>query len=150
MQNQADHPEAHTTSTASENNTTALPCGAAENQACPGQVDAPARKTSEPPYALLMLLAVLVFVFLIYLPQILAALVNVDKPHERVALGTVQRITYVGGIGDRTQIDTEIQSYLVRGIVSLRKGEALQQRKTLWGRELCGLDHGICAEQFGE
>lgn len=61
-----------------------------------------------------------------------------------VPQGTVQRILFVGNVGIDTQIDTEYNSLLVRGMTQLRKGAHVETRKGPWAYELCDVDTGLC------
>jgi hypothetical protein len=62
----------------------------------------------------------------------------------REYLGTVQRISYIGGLGIHTQIDTETRTVLLRGAVLTQRGARLELRRLAWGPEVCNLDRVDC------
>ena len=61
-------------------------------------------------------------------------------------LGTVQRITYVGGFGTSTQIDTESRSFLLSGPVQINKGARLELRRGLVDVEVCEVGTPNCRD----
>ena len=65
-------------------------------------------------------------------------------------IGTVQRTNYVGGFGERTQIDTEGRPYLVVGAVYLKPGTALTQVQNFFDTEICVAGTKSCWRQIGE
>ncbi|MDO8767373.1 MAG: hypothetical protein Q7K57_01430 [Burkholderiaceae bacterium] len=81
---------------------------------------------------------------MLFSPEIFRALVNMGKPDVRVFLGTVQKVTYVGGFGTSTQVDTENQTLLLRGAASFKLGAQLERRKGFWDTEVCELQTGAC------
>ena len=62
----------------------------------------------------------------------------------REYLGTVQRISYVGGLRIHTQIDTETRTVLLHGAVLTQRGARLELRRLAWGPEVCDLDRLAC------
>lgn len=79
----------------------------------------------------LMLLA------LLFLPWTLRLINSIGVPAEREYLGTVQKISYVGGLGPDTQVDTESRTLLLRGAVVIQKGVPLEQRIGLFDSDVC-------------
>jgi hypothetical protein len=56
---------------------------------------------------------------------------------KRSNLGTVQKITYVGGFAYATQVETDTQTLLLSGSVALQKGDHLERRDGPWSTEVC-------------
>jgi hypothetical protein len=71
---------------------------------------------------LLTLMAAMLF--FIFLPQIVRLVSGMGQSVAGEYLGTVQRITYVGGLGQHTQIDTETRTFLLRGAARCRSTTA--------------------------
>ena len=101
-------------------------------------------QTNLMPTGTFVVLATLFFAAMLFAPRFIGALANLGRPDVKVALGTVQRIYFVGGLGRDTQIDTESQSLLVNGIAHLQPGTTLEQRKGFWGPEVCARDTSAC------
>lgn len=70
-------------------------------------------------------------------------------PTEREYLGTVQRITYVGGFGADTQIDTETRTFLLSGPALILKGTRLERRQRIFDSEVCDMDTDACRDLIG-
>lgn len=71
----------------------------------------------------------------------------VDDTNQRSVtpyLGTVQRISFIGGLRTRTQVDTETRSVLLEGVVDLRKGHRLELRPQNVDGDVCDLDSAAC------
>lgn len=79
----------------------------------------------------LMLLA------LLFLPWTLRLINSIGAPAEREYLGTVQKITYVGGLGPDTQVDTESRTLLLSGPVVIQKGIPLERRIGRFDSDIC-------------
>lgn len=92
----------------------------------------------------LILLFALLIQITIFLPQIIDALTNLVKPSERAFLGTVQKVTFIGGFGASTQVDTESHSVLLRGAASVRQGARLERRKDSWAVQVCDMQTRAC------
>ncbi len=60
-----------------------------------------------------------------------------DAAFKRSNLGTVQKITYVGGFAYATQVETDTQTLLLSGSVALQKGDSLERRDGPWSTEVC-------------
>ena len=91
----------------------------------------------------LMLLA------LLFLPWTMRVVNSLLAPAEKEYLGTVQKITYVGGLGNDTQIDTETRTFLLRGPVIINKGARLELRKGAFDSQVCDLVTGVCRALIG-
>lgn len=52
-------------------------------------------------------------------------------------IGMVQTISYVGGLGPDTQVNTDVRTVLLRGAVILKKGDRLELRKGYLGSDVC-------------
>jgi hypothetical protein len=92
----------------------------------------------------LILLFALLIQITIFSPQIIGAIANLVKPSERVFLGTVQKVTFIGGFGASTQVDTESHSVLLRGAANIRQGARLERRKDSWAVQVCDMQTGAC------
>ena len=64
-------------------------------------------------------------------------------------LGTVQKISYVGGLGPDTQVDTEHRTLLLSGAVVIEKGIALELRKGRLSSEVCIVKTDQCWHLMG-
>jgi hypothetical protein len=73
-------------------------------------------------------------------PQWLWMLNHWDDPMTPIPVGTVQRVQFIGNLGIDSQIDTEVNSFLVRGATQFKKGVRLEQRKTVGSLLLCDAD----------
>jgi hypothetical protein len=93
-----------------------------------------------------IVLIVLSLQLIVFWPEISHWVAHLGDPTERVWLGTVRKVTFVGGLGHATQIDTENQSVLLRGSVSLLLGTALERRNRWGDEEVCDLKSGACWE----
>lgn len=98
----------------------------------------------------LILVVVTLLQLMLFSPEIFRALVNMGKPNEQVFLGTVQKVTFIGGFGTSTQVDTENQTLLLRGAASLQHGARLERRKGFWDPEVCDLQTGACWELMSQ
>ena len=96
---------------------------------------------SEPALILLLVMGLMAIWFS---PEIIRALANSGEPRERVLLGSVQKVTFIGGLAPSTQVDTESQTFLLRGAASLPQGARLERRKWLGDPEVCDLQSGAC------
>ena len=65
-------------------------------------------------------------------------------------IGTVQRISFIGGLGIGTQIETETSTLLVRRMANLSKGTLLQRRDNFFRRRICVAESERCWEVVGE
>lgn len=68
---------------------------------------------------------------------------------QREYLGTVQKISYVGGLGSDTQVDTETRTLLLRGPVILTKGTALERRILNFTSDVCVVKTDQCWHLMG-
>ena len=67
-----------------------------------------------------------------------------DRP-KVMALGRVQRITYIGGLGLQTQVDTETQSVLLDGVVRLPLHTVIELRSySVEDEEVCAVGVKRC------
>ena len=107
-------------------------------------------QTNLMPAGTFVVLATLFFAAMLFAPKFIGALANLGRPDVKVALGTVQRIHFIGGLGRDTQIDTESHSLLVNGIAHVQPGTKLEQRKGFWGTEVCARDTGACWELLSQ
>ena len=76
-------------------------------------------------------------------------IISLGGPAEREYVGTVQKITYVGGLGPDTQIDTETRTLLLRGAVLIQKGVRLEQRKGAFDSDVCIVSSDQCWHLMG-
>lgn len=74
-----------------------------------------------------------------------------NDPTTPVSVGTVQRVLFIGNLGIDSQIDTEVHSFIVRGVTQFKKGSRLEQRKTLGSLQLCDADTNPehCEDRIG-
>lgn len=79
-------------------------------------------------------------------PQISRALAHLGPATEQVLLGKVVKVTFLRGMGHATQVDTEKESVLLSGAVSLAAGTPLERRRHWWDLEVCDLRSGDCWE----
>jgi len=110
---------------------------------------APIFKPGVSGYAFALLTLMLVLILLYWMLSGLITAVSTPTRPAREDLGTLQRITYIGGLGSHTQIDTERQTLLLRGTVILTKGHRLERRERFLESEVCDLDNGDCWELLG-
>jgi hypothetical protein len=94
-------------------------------------------------FLLTLMAAMLSFIFL---PQIVRLVGGMGQSVAGEYLGTVQRITYVGGLGQHTQIDTETQTFLLRGAVQINKGIRLELRRGIFDAEVCEVGTQSCRD----
>ena len=106
--------------------------------------DSPKPKDSDISAIGLILIFALLIQITIFSPQIVGALTNLVKPSERAFLGTVQKVTFIGGFGTSTQVDTESHSVLLRGAASIRQGVRLERRKDSWAVQVCDMQTSAC------
>lgn len=92
---------------------------------------------------LLMLLASL------FWPWTYRVINSIGAPEQREYLGTVRKITYVGGLGADTQIDTENRTLLLRGVVIIHQGVPLEQRVGLLDSDVCIVTTDQCWHLMG-
>jgi hypothetical protein len=93
-------------------------------------------------FLLVLVMGMVVMTVLVLLP----GLTRWGKDSVITPQGTVQRITFVKGLGVSSQVDTEQRSFLVRGVTQLRKGARLETRSGPLGSRLCDADSLICDE----
>jgi len=103
-------------------------------------VQQPVQPTSNSIASVLFFVGLLILVpcLLIYRfdPRVVRWLANEGKP--TVAMGSVQSIQYVGHFGYLdTQINTDRQTLLVEGSASIRKGAAVEWRRSQLYNDLC-------------
>ncbi len=65
-------------------------------------------------------------------------------------LGTVQKISFVGGLWIGTQIETETLTLLVARRASLQKGTPLQSRDNFFSRRICVTVTERCWDAVGK
>ena len=65
-------------------------------------------------------------------------------------LGTVQKISFIGGLWIGTQIETETLTLLVVRRASLQKGTPLQSRDNFFSRRICVAGTERCWDAVGE
>ena len=85
----------------------------------------------------LFLLACMLSALLAFWPWVFGSLSAMQAPAVVTDAGTVLKIRYVSGFRTDTQIDTESQSFLVRGVANLCLGTPLQVKVDFFGRRLC-------------
>lgn len=68
---------------------------------------------------------------------------------QREYLGTVQKISYIGGLGSNTQVDTETRTLLLRGPVILTQGTALERRILNFTSDVCVVKTDQCWHLMG-
>lgn len=93
-----------------------------------------------PDYFPLAYVAALVSLFILIQPDSLSGIEKVftrDSDIKRQNIGTVQKITYVGGFAYATQIETEHTTLLLNGSANLQKGDRLERREWSTGVEIC-------------
>ena len=100
------------------------------------------------PWLLLIMLLTLMLVVLT--PLAWRAIRAYGLPDVTRPLGTVQRITFLGGWGTTTQVDTQTHSVLLRGAVNLTLGTELEQRKKFWGFEVCEVHSERCESMVSD
>jgi hypothetical protein len=91
-------------------------------------------------YFPLVFAAALLSLFLLIQPDSLSGIGKVftrDSDIKRKNIGTVQKITYVGGFAYATQIETEHTTLLLNGSANLQKGDRLERREWSTGVEIC-------------
>lgn len=89
---------------------------------------------------------ILILLALLFWPWASRLIDSLWAPAEKEYLGTVQKITYVGGLGNHTQIDTETRTFLLRGPVLIDKDARLERRKGIFGSQVCDMDTGVCRD----
>ena len=94
-------------------------------------------------FLLTLMAAMLSFIFY---PQIARLLGGIGQPVAGEYLGAVQRITYVGGLGHHTQIDTETRTFLLSGAVQINKGTRLELRRGIFDKEVCEVGTQSCRD----
>jgi hypothetical protein len=82
-------------------------------------------------------------------PHWLWTLDHWNDPTTPVPVGTVQRVLFIGNLGIDSQIDTEVQSFMVHGVTQFKRGTRLAQHKTLGGLLLCDVDTPHCEDRMG-
>ena len=65
-------------------------------------------------------------------------------------LGTVQKISFIGGLWIGTQIETETLTLLVVRRASLQRGTPLQSRDNFFSRRICVAGSERCWDAVGE
>ncbi|GAB3493902.1 hypothetical protein GCM10027399_14320 [Curvibacter fontanus] len=91
----------------------------------------------------------LIMLSLIFWPWTYRAINSIGVPAQRQYIGTVQKITYVGGFGANTQIDTESRTLLLNGVANLQKGERLEERLNLMDSDVCKVGTDQCWHLMG-
>lgn len=94
-------------------------------------------------------IAILVLLSLVFWPWTYRAINSIGVPAARQYIGTVQKITYVGGFGTHTQIDTETRTLLLRGVVILQKSDRLEERLGLMESDVCMVGTDQCWHLMG-
>lgn len=92
----------------------------------------------------LILVMAVAFQLLWFSPRLIRAVANLGQPDERVWLGTVRKVTFIGGFTTATQVDTETRTLLLRGAAGLQPGATLERRKGFWDTQACELQTGAC------
>lgn len=92
----------------------------------------------------LILLLVMGLQAIWFSPEIIRAVANSGEPRERVLLGSVQKVSFIGGLVPSTQVNTESQTLLLRGAASLPQGAWLERRKWWGDPEVCETQSGAC------
>jgi hypothetical protein len=81
--------------------------------------------------------------------QIQSALGVPPKPIEISPAGSVQAIHFVGDYGYDTQVDTELQSFLVAGVVQIPRHASLELRRVNGKSRLCAVGSQTCWRVLG-
>jgi hypothetical protein len=81
--------------------------------------------------------------------QIQSALGVPPKPIEISPAGSVQAIHFVGDFGYDTQVDTELQSFLVAGVAQIPRHTSLELRRVNGKFRLCAVDSQTCWRVLG-
>lgn len=84
--------------------------------------------------AIFLALATVVMVGLVFLPGILRA---VSESPRVEALGKVQRVNYLGGLGTWTQVELPGKTLLLHRSVELDVGMEVERRTGLFSDQLC-------------
>ncbi|UUZ69768.1 hypothetical protein LP416_10715 [Polaromonas sp. P2-4] len=106
---------------------------------------------SEDDFSILVLgVLILTLLALLFWPWASRLIDSLWAPAEKEYLGTVQKITYVGGLGNHTQIDMETRTLLLRGPVIINKGARLELRKGVLDSQVCDIDTGVCRDLIGQ
>jgi hypothetical protein len=92
----------------------------------------------------LILVMAVAFQLLWFSPRLVRAVANLGQPDERVWLGTVRKVTFIGGFSTSTQVDTETQTLLLRGAAGLQPGATLERRKGFWDTQACEPQTDAC------
>ena len=92
----------------------------------------------------MVMVMAIAFQILWFSPRLIRAVANLGQPDERVWLGTVRKVTFIGGFSTSTQVDTETQTLLLRGAVGLKPGATLERRKGFWDTQACEPQTGAC------
>ena len=75
---------------------------------------------------------------------------GLQDPPRHSALGVLLKVSYLGGFGHSTQIDTETGSYLLRGVPWFSMGARMELSSTFFGTSVCeeatAKDPDNCAE----
>lgn len=111
---------------------------------CPDCCEQPGPKKSGLPDLAFIVLLVMASQAIWFSPEIIRAVAKSGEIRERVFLGTVQRVTFIGGLVPSTQVDTENQTFLLRGAASLAQGARLERRRWLGDPEVCDMQSGEC------
>ena len=96
----------------------------------------------EAPYIIGLL--VLMLLALICWPYTSALIRRVSHPPQAEYLGSVQSISFIGGLGSDTQVWTETRTFLLRGALHLKTGTPLQRRPGAIDDQVCVVDTELC------
>jgi hypothetical protein len=83
---------------------------------------------------------------LVFWPSTKQLIPGLRTPTPAEYLGAVQRITFVGGLGKTTQIDTESRTFLLQGAVQINKGVRLELRRGIMDVEVCEVATQNCRD----
>lgn len=83
---------------------------------------------------------------LLFWPQVKQWIPGLADPPKVQVLGQVQRSSFVGGWGVRTQVEVETGSLLLRGSVEIERGALVERRVTALDEQLCVVGTNRCHE----
>jgi hypothetical protein len=97
---------------------------------------------NEAPYVIAALF--LMFAFIVAWPWTSKLIDRLKGPPQTEYLGVVQSISFVGGFGMTTQVQTDTHTFLVNGAWSLPRGTRLERRETITAHLVCIIDTDVC------
>jgi hypothetical protein len=104
--------------------------------------------TDEGTWALVVffLLTFAVILLLMFWPLTKQFIPGLADPPVITAMGKVQKVTFVGGFGTRTQVRTSTSTVLLRRAVELTVGADVERRSSAISEQLCLVGRDRCVD----